>query len=362
MKIVFFTRHQGMGASSRYRSLQYFDALRAKGHKIVQSYFYSDAYLRERYAGKVRYAEIAKSYFRRLSGLLKHASSADAIVIEKESFPFLPAISDWLAKRRNVAVIYDYDDAIWHSYEHRNLGPLRAPWKGKIPKVIAAADHVIVGSHYLQEQAEALGAKATTLIPTTVPSARYTGAGLTAEKTADIVWIGSMSTGPHLQAIFPTLERLYRERGSISRMIGFPETLFDGGPPEFAKIVPWSADSEIAELSSAKIGVMPLPDSPFERGKCGFKLVQYMGAGLPVVASPVGENRFIVDDGETGFLAETPDEWYESLTRLLDNPALAGKMATKGHEKFLSHYSTERAADRLHETIVYACHAKKSGR
>lgn len=348
MKLVFFTRHEHLGASSRYRSVQYFDLLREMGHEVSQHHFFSDAYLRARYSGSHPTWEVLRRYSSRLRAALIAARGADAVIIEKELFPFMPAWTERVLRRGGAALLYDFDDAIWHAYERHPFGAIFAK---KISKLVAGSDHVVVGSHYLADQVTAWGADTVSLIPTTIPASRYRGQGLTTGKTADIVWIGSMSTGPHVQRIFPVLERLYRVRGSIARLIGFPRQLIDGPIPEFLELVPWSAATELEMISSGRIGIMPLPDDPFERGKCGFKLVQYMGMGLPTVASPVGENNYIVQHGETGYLADDNEQWYDYLTRLLDDPELSQTFAQMGHERFQSHYSAEMAAKRLAEVV-----------
>lgn len=362
MKLVFFTRHEQLGASSRYRSLQYFDFLRAKGHQVSQYHFFSDTYLRSRYSGGRPVVEVLRCYVFRLRAALMAAKDSDAVIIEKELFPYLPAFSERLLLRRNATLIYDYDDAIWHAYERRRFGPFGALFAGKIRKVVAGADHVVVGSHYLEAQIQAWGGKAVSLIPTTVPASRYHGQGFATKKKADIVWIGSMSTGAHVQRIFPVLERLHRERGSKTRLIGFPRKLIEGAVPDFVEIVPWSAETELEMMASARVGIMPLPDEQFERGKCGFKLVQYMGVGLPIVASPVGENRHIVQNGTTGYLADSNDQWYERLSALLDDPELANRMARSGHERYNAMYSTEIAAQHLNDVIVKAFDARRTSR
>ena len=362
MKLVFFTRHQALGASSRYRSVQYFDLLRARGHEIDQHHFFSDAYLRSRYADARPVGAVLGSYVARMRAALTAAADADAVIVEKELFPHLPAFTERLLRRGNAALIYDYDDAIWHSYERLSVGPLGPVFADKIRRVVAGADHVIAGSHYLEDQLRAWGARAVSRIPTTVPARRYQGQGINAEKTADIVWIGSLSTGVHVRRLFPVLERLHRERSSKARLIGFPRGLIAGTVPDFLEIVPWSAETELAMMASGRIGIMPLPDERFERGKCGFKLVQYMGMGLPTVASPIGENRHIVRDGQTGFLADSVSQWHARLCALLDAPEVAHAMGRAGYDRYTAHYSTEHAAEQLEAVIAAAVQARQPGR
>ncbi|MGR3592236.1 MAG: glycosyltransferase family 4 protein [Limimaricola soesokkakensis] len=357
MKLVFFTRHEHLGASSRYRSVQYFELLREMGHEVSQHHFFSDAYLRARYTGTRPTWEVLRRYTSRLRAALLAARGADAVIVEKELFPFLPAGAERVLRRGGAALLYDFDDAIWHAYERHRFGAL---FGEKISKLVAGSDHVVVGSHYLADQVTAWGASSVSLVPTTIPASRYRGQGLTASKTADIVWIGSMSTGPHVQRIFPVIERLHRTRGSIARLIGFPRQLISGPIPDFLRLVPWSAATELEMMSSGRIGIMPLPDDPFERGKCGFKLVQYMGMGLPTIASPVGENNYIVQHGATGYLAGNDNQWYDYLTTLLDDPKLARTLGEAGHERFQSHYSTEMAARRLDEIVQDTVRARRS--
>ncbi|KWV91366.1 glycosyltransferase family 4 protein [Erythrobacter sp. YT30] len=359
MRILFLTRHEGLGASSRYRSIQYFDALRAQGHVVSQSHFYSDAYLRARYTGKVAYFEILKSFVRRFIAVVWLARGADAIFVEKEAFPFLPATAERLLRLNKAAVIYDFDDAIWHSYNARNFGPFTGALRGKIPKSVANSDHVVAGSRFLEQQVKEWGAPAVSRIPTSIPMSRYQGAGLSAKKTVELVWIGSMSTGPHIQALFPILQNLHCKRNCRVRLIGFPEALLEGETPAFTDVRKWDSSDEIDLLASSRIGLMPLPNSPYERGKCGFKLIQYMGSGLPVIASPVGENRYIVEDGKTGFLADSEDKWALRINQLLDDESLAVKMGERGFDRFKELYSSEMSALRLEKSIRAAVASRR---
>lgn len=344
MKLVYFTRHEWLGASTRYRSLQYFDLFEAAGFKISNYPFFTDQYLRDRATDGKPVVRIAKSYLRRFVSTLTGLGDADAIIVEKEMFPFLPAITDCLARRLSVPLIYDYDDAIWHAYERRNFGPFGTIFRNKIPRVIRRADHIVAGSHYIEDQLRTWGARRVTRIPTTLSTSRYAGQGLATEKTAEIVWIGSMSTGQYLLPLFPVLERIAVETGARVRVIGFSPSLIKGSVPNWLQIEPWSHETELDLMASGRIGIMPIPDDPYERGKCGFKLVQYMGLGLPTVASPVGENRYIVRHGETGFLAETTRDWYLQLLKLIAEPDTAAQMGRAGRSVFLREYSTEAAS------------------
>lgn len=351
MKIVFFTRHENLGASSRYRSIQFFDYLSSKGHQVKSHYFFTDDYLSSRYSGEKPYFKIFMRYISRLWAVMHIAWRADLVFIEKELFPFLPAFSEKFLFTRKAKKIYDYDDAIWHSYEQIRFDPLNI-FKKKISRVVSKSDLTIAGSNYLADKLTEMGSKSVFKLPTVVPQSRYFGQGIKAKKTADIVWIGSMSTAKHLEIIFTVLERIYIERGSVSRLIGFPKSFFPSNLPPYIEIHDWSPKTEVELISSSRIGVMPLPDRDFERGKCGFKLIQYMGLGLPTVASPVGENKYIVKDGVSGFHATSCNEWFNKIKLILDNPDMATEMGLAGFDRFKLNYSTEIASKKLNEIFL----------
>jgi glycosyltransferase involved in cell wall biosynthesis len=121
--------------------------------------------------------------------------------------------------------------------------------------------------------------------------------------------------------------------------------------PPFVEILPWSEDTELELLASSRVGIMPLPDEKFERGKCGFKLIQYMGIGLPTIASPIGENNYIIENGVTGFFAASNDQWYSKIKKILDL-GLESKMGLAGYERYKSYYSTSSAEKKLDQLIT----------
>ena len=126
--------------------------------------------------------------------------------------------------------------------------------------------------------------------------------------------------------------------------------------------MPCSLQTEAAELARCDVGIMPLPDAPWERGKCGYKLIQYMASGLPVVASPIGANREIVIPGETGFLAAGSEEWAEGLSRLFDDPGLRARMGAAGRAGAERLYSVGATAPRLAQLLHRATRIRGAGR
>jgi glycosyltransferase involved in cell wall biosynthesis len=214
----------------------------------------------------------------------------------------------------------------------------------KIDRIMAAADLVTVGNGYLGLRAKGAGAREIAEIPTVVDLRCYP------ERRADAVhdvgairlgWIGSPLTSAYLEWLRPVL-------GELASRIPFRIILVGASPAALAGLpverVAWSPATEAAHLARFDIGLMPLPDLPWERGKCGYKLIQYMASSLPVVASPVGANRDIVVPGETGFLAETPADWVSALTRLAQEPALRRRMGMAGRRRAEWHYSLRAMA------------------
>jgi len=170
-----------------------------------------------------------------------------------------------------------------------------------------------------------------TLVPTALEPARYDPATAKPRDALDLVWIGSSSTRRYLEAALPVLARAAGcLPGARLKVIAD----FDLPAPELpAVFVPWSEASEAAEIASAHIGLSPMPDDPWTRGKCGLKVLQYMAAGLPVVASDVRAHRDIVIHGETGFLASDPQQWVAALSRLAADARLAAAMGARGRAR-----------------------------
>lgn len=351
MRILFLTRYDRRGASSRQRCFLYLEAVSEAGITADVRPFLSDSYIRARYCGlPISPAEILRSYAARLRTLAQLSRYA-LVWIEKEALPWMPAwIEIVLLKLGHIPVVVDYDDATFHAYDrHRN------PWVRrilgtKIDRIMRAADLVVVGNAYLGARAKAAGARRVTELPTVVDLRRYPPTprrrlpGRSGGEALTIGWIGSPLNSPYLDLLRPALAELSTRIPLRLRLIGAAPTALSGFPVER---VPWSADSEAAEIARCDVGVMPLPNAPWERGKCGYKLIQFMASSLPVVASPVGVNRDIVVAGETGFLAATDSGWVSSLARLHRDPELRQRMGEAGRRRVEQLYSLQVTAPRF---------------
>jgi glycosyltransferase involved in cell wall biosynthesis len=210
---------------------------------------------------------------------------------------------------------------------------------------MSSAAAVSAGNPYLAERALEAGATRVEMIPTVVDLSRYGVRALgMAEGKARIGWIGTPGTARLLSVIEDPLAAVVRDHGVTLTLVGVRSSPI---PTVQIEPRPWSEETEVAEIQRFDLGIMPLPDEPFERGKCGYKLIQYMACGLPVVASPVGVNRDIVRHGINGFLASTQDEWRDALARLAADPGLRARMGAAGRRMVEEHYSLAVTVPRI---------------
>ena len=345
MKVLFLTRYGPLGASSRMRVLQFISRFEEAGIDCVVSPLIDDIQLRTRYRdSRYRSAGLLHSYWARIGQLLC-GKQFDLVWIEKEALPWLPAAVE-TALLLNVPYVLDFDDATFHNYDLHASALVRRFFGKRIDRLMRRARLVVAGNSYLAQRAIDSGAPWVEVVPTVVDLDRYSVKQVKSprEGASRIVWIGSPSTVPYLHVLREPLAIL-SERFSIGlRVIGGDGIQFPGVDIEFVK---WSEHTEAESIRACDIGVMPLFDSPWERGKCGYKLIQYMACGLPVVASGVGVNREIVRVGENGFVADTSEAWVDSLGRLLGDAALRLRMGSAGRQRVEEEYCVQRVAPKL---------------
>lgn len=350
MKVLALPRYERMGASSRLRFYQYFPYLKdVAGLQVTSKPLLSNAYVEVLYRSDLRKdrGAIVRAYAKRWALLRRAQRDFDLVWMEKEAFPYLPAWGERLLNRTGVPYIVDYDDATFHQYDSHRRPQIRRLLGGKIAEVMARAATVVVGNHYLGEYARASSAVQVEYLPTAVDLAQYPATSVITPDTNHpftIGWIGTPLTTAYLTAIRPALERVCHSGRSHLRFVGagavdWPELPVDS--------VLWSEATEAGEIRKFSAGIMPLPDAPFERGKCGYKLIQCMASGVPVVASPVGVNRTLIRHGENGFLAESNDDWVAALERLRDDPPLQERMGQEARRTVEQEFCTKITAPRL---------------
>jgi glycosyltransferase involved in cell wall biosynthesis len=345
MRILFLPRYGRLGASSRYRIWQYVPLFERAGHEVEVQPLLDDGYLGEWYTTRRKgWRWLATGYGRRLLGALR-VRRFDAVICEQEIWPFLPAFVELFFQRRNLRYFLDYDDAAYTKYSRWPV------LREKIPRIMAAAEAVVVGNSHLADYARQF-AQRVCVIPSVVDLSRYPNqrqAG--ASDSIRVAWIGTPDTARFLKPLIPVMERLQYAHPSLSfRFIGAGDGFLRNGLR--AEVPGWSERTETNLLSECHIGIMPLPDGEFMRGKCGLKLVQYMACGLPVVASPVGVNPEIVEEGKNGFLAATDDEWFGKLDKLVRHPELRVGLGGAGRAKVAAGYTLEHGFAKWQEILA----------
>jgi glycosyltransferase involved in cell wall biosynthesis len=337
VRILFFTRYDRLGASSRLRSFQYLPILRARGFEVEVSPLFSNVYVEELQDGVRAFSEIIRCYFKRLRAMLV-SGGYDLVWIEKECLPWLPSWVERLLLLSRVPLVLDYDDAVFHQYDGHGHWVIRQLLSNKHRQLIRRAEAVIAGNEYLAEYAHNSGAQRVEILPTAIDLGRYSkkveDSNDEGVSTVGVVWIGQRSTSKFLRPLAPLIERLSAEGKARFVAIGVNADNF--ALPMTS--VPWSEETEVRSIMSNDIGIMPLTDSPFERGKCGYKLIQYMACGLPVIASPVGVNKELVEHGVNGYLADSLEAWEASLRSLIEDRNLRTRYGAAGRRKVESDY------------------------
>jgi glycosyltransferase involved in cell wall biosynthesis len=347
LKVLAFTKYDREAASTRVRLLQFIPALAAAGITVEHRPLLSDDYVRSLAGGaRPSKAAIAAAYLERLSDVLRRPK-ADLLWVYAELLPWLPAALERLILRHHLPLVYDMDDAFFVPYAQHRWAPVRRLLGSKLDPLLRGASAVTCGNAYLREHAARFSPNAV-VVPTVVDTDRYMPAPSRPGSTPVIGWIGSPTTWANVRPLLPMLQRLHARTGARFRAVGAGSAAqadrFEG-----LDLIDWTEAREIAEVQSFTIGIMPLIDAPFQRGKSGYKLVQYMACGLPTVASPVGVNSEIVVHGTTGLLATSEAEWDAALRLLLAKPDLRADMGKAGRERGVEHYSLASQAPRLVE-------------
>lgn len=345
MKVLYLTKYSRNGASSRLRSYQYFPFLDNEGINITVKPLFDESYLDKLYARQnISKISIIGFYMRRFVVLFS-AHKYDRMVIEKEIFPYFFSWFERIFSLLGIRYIVDYDDAIFHNYDLSKNKTIRFFLKNKIRNVMRHSDYVMAGNCYLANKARLAGAARIGLFATVIDINKYKPKDYNASSEKVVIgWIGSPSTFKYVKEMAPVFSVLHLKYPFELHIIGANDALdFEGD----VKYIKWSEEAESNLISNFDIGIMPLENTPWELGKCAYKIVQYMGCGVPVVASAVGMNKIVIDHGINGFLAENEQGWIESLSQLIKDAHLRRQFGESGRQKMEREYNLHNSAQKL---------------
>ena len=345
------------GAGCRFRIAHFIPYLEANGFEVTLISLFTTSFFRLVYKpGNLgikafRFAGLALRHLWRL----RRARDYDVIFIYREIFPVGPALVEWLLSRFGPPIVFDFDDAIFLpsvSEANRLIATLKMP--SKVATIVRNSAHTVVGNDYLAAYARQFS-DAVTTIPTCVDTTKFTPESRSRipDPGLPVVgWIGSPTTASYIKGLGLVLQRVAKQHPFVLNVSGTGEPVAIPGVQ--VENPNWVLDGEIDLFRNCDIGVYPLLDDAWAKGKCGFKAIEFMACGVPVVASAVGVNREIIKDGVNGFLATTDNEWVEKLGRLIAEPALRARLAAAGRRTIEERYSLHVNAPKLADVLKRA--------
>ncbi len=358
VNILCLSFYPDAGPSVRHRINTYREAWNKVGAELTIKAFLTEGLYNKRRCFGLKYTIYKAIVFTfctlRLMLRLRSLKSYDIVIIHREIFPVGPAYFEKYVTKHHPRTIYDIDDAVWIQM------PLKIDQRkfwfdpNRVAEIVSTSHSVVTGNQYLYNYASRYNPDSH-IIPT--PYYDLGGCAVTVETNNPIiVWIGNVGNEEYLGILKTPLEKLTKEFQFTLRIIGNSASTiidFEGVNIEFKQ---WCEENEKQWLLESAIGVMPLFDREYEKGKCSFKLIQYFSAGLPVVASPVGMNCKVVagdkaGECDTGYLAATDQQWYEALKMLLADPALRRSLGRNGYKKYQNDYTPEKNAGKWLDII-----------
>ncbi|WP_281614155.1 glycosyltransferase family 4 protein [Flammeovirga sp. SubArs3] len=329
--------------SQRFRFEQYLDLIKKNDIKYeYHSFLTLDAWKILHQSGHFfqKGFAILSAFLKRFL-LMFQLSEFDMIFIHREASHIGPPIFEFIiTKVLKKKVIYDFDDAIWlPNYSEHNAKFNKLKMYGKVNWIIKWASVVSVGNRYLKEYAMDYNHNVI-INPTTIDTENYHNPSLFKKKKNEkpiIGWTGTLTTAQYIEYLIPVFQKLEKTYDFEFRIISNEDPKF---PIQSLVYKPWSKETEIQDLIQFDIGIMPLKNDIWAKGKCGFKALQYMALGIPAIVSPVGVNTEIVDDGINGFICSSQEEWYHALSTFLEN-AFEKSMSIEARKKIEENYSVQ---------------------
>ncbi|MGZ4054303.1 MAG: glycosyltransferase family 4 protein [Bacteroidia bacterium] len=343
-KILFIASHRKDRApGQRFRFEQYFDYLSANGFDCELSFLIDEQedkilYKHGHYFEKFK---VFLSSYKKRRKDAKNKNKYDIIFIFREALMTRSIYFEKQFKNSRAKLVYDFDDAIWHqdvSDANKKISFLKNP--DKISDIISLCDVVFAGNQYLADYAGQFN-KNILIVPTTIDTNEYKRMLLgKKDDRICIGWSGSITTIKHFEYAISFLTKIKEKYGDKIKIKVIGDGSYINEPLEI-KGVSWTKKEEIKELSEIDIGIMPLPDDEWTKGKCGLKGLQYMALEIPTVMSPIGVNSEIINDGVNGFLAKTEEEWVTKISQLIDSFEMRKKLGSNARKTVEERYSVE---------------------
>jgi glycosyltransferase involved in cell wall biosynthesis len=343
-KILFIAAHRSKRSpSQRYRFEQYFEFLNQNGFVCKLSNLLDENDDRIFYGnGNVlqKFFITLKGSFKRLFDVLD-ARKYDIILVQREAFMTYTTFFERQFSKSKAKLVYDFDDSLWlldTSEANQKWEWMKSP--NKTSRIISLSDLVFAGNNYLANYAKQFNTNVV-VIPTTIDTALFKRQSNYQEnEKVTIGWSGSHTTIKHFESAIPFLRRLKEkyQNNICFKLMGDPA--YSNAELDIIGI-PWSNENEVAILESFDIGIMPLPQDEWVKGKCGLKGLSYMSLEVPTIMSAVGVNPEIIRDGVNGFLANDENEWFEKLSLLIDDFELRKKIGKAGRLTVLERYSVD---------------------
>lgn len=347
LRIIIFSKYDNLGASSRLRFFQYIDIFKDNGIIVDVSPLFSNLYLDKLYSKKNVFLEVFIGYLNRFIKLFL-IKKYDLIIIEKELFPYLPFPFEILINISRKNYIVDFDDAIFHNYDLNKNPLIRLILKNKIDLIMKRSSYVLAGNQYLADRALNAGSNNVYVLPTVVDTLKYKIKANFKKSISIIGWIGTPKTSHYLFSLIPVFNKISLQFPIRIIAVGANEIDFKN---TIVESIEWSESKEVDIIQNFDIGIMPLSNTPWEKGKCGYKLIQYMACGIPVVGSNVGVNSKIISHNFDGYLAKSDEDWFSFLVDLLGDSSKRIKMGENGRKKVLENYSLQSQSNNFIEII-----------
>ena len=344
MRVLFIAPYPTAQApSQRFRYEQYFKLMEKEGIQYEVSSFidrkaweilYRPGHLFQKFSALIR------GYWRRIGDMFR-LHRYDVVFIHREASPFGLPVFEWLiTKVFRKYTVYDFDDAIWVPNASESNSNLTMVFKRfhNVADTCRWVSVVSVGNKYLAEFASKLNGRVV-INPTTIDTDEHHNTLTDHDNEKFVIgWTGSHSTLKYLNDIYPILARL-------EASFDFEFHVICDTPPKTdlksVKFVKWNKETEIEDLLKFNVGIMPLPDDIWSKGKCGFKALQYMALGIPAIVSNVGVNAEIVDHGKNGFVCQTPEDWFQHLNMMISDPELVRNLSLHTRDKIVDNYSVK---------------------